>query len=97
MAEEILAIREQNLRFNIRREKEDEIIVSYAKRLKHLREDMMKDEFNRIKDFKEALRYHLGGTKDLVDEYIEEIEGTLTEVASHYPKWLEQRKLSLAN
>ena len=97
MAEEILAIREQNLRSNIRREKEDEIIVSYAKRLKHLREDMMKDEFNRIKDFKEALRYHLGGTKDLVDEYIEEIEGTLTEVASHYPKWLEQRKLSLAN
>ena len=52
---------------------------------------------NRIKDFKEALRYHLGGTKDLVDDYIEEIEGTLTEVASHYPKWLEQRKLSLAN
>lgn len=96
MAEEILAIRNQNLRSDIRREKEDEIIVSYTKRLKHLREDMMKDEFNRINDFKEALRCHLGGTKDLINEYIEEAEGTLLEVASHYPKWLEQRKLSLA-
>ena len=96
MAEELLEVRQQKLRPDVLREKEDDIRLTCSKRLKHLRADMMKDEFTRIQDFKAALKYHIGGSKELIDIYIEEAEGTLIEVMSDYPKWLEQKKLNLA-
>jgi hypothetical protein len=92
MAEEILALRKQNFKPDLLREKEDEIKSSYFKRLKHLNEDMMKDEFGRMEHFKNILRTHKGGTKDDVNEFIETYEGTLHETLVDYPKWLNQRK-----
>ena len=92
MAEEILELRKQNLRKDILREKEDDIKSSYFKRLKHLREDMMKDEFERIEDFKNILRSHKGGNKEQVKEFIENFDGTLHEVLVEYPKWLNSLK-----
>jgi hypothetical protein len=74
-------------------EKEREIRSSYNKRLKNLRDDFQRDEFDRLENLKTSLRKTFGGLKIDVDNFINEFaEGTTDEVIRQYPHWLMRKK-----
>ena len=93
MAEEIAALRNSDKSHPVKQELEREIITSYNKRLKNLRQDFQRDEFDRMKNLKNSLRKTFGGTKADVDDFIEKHAfGTTDEVIRQYPNWLSRLK-----
>jgi hypothetical protein len=93
MAEEIANIRNSDFTFETKQEKEREIRLSYNKRLKNLRNDFQRDEFDRLENLKTSLRKTFGGLKIDVDNFINEFaEGTIDEVIRQYPHWLMREK-----
>lgn len=65
-------------------EKEREIRTIYAKRINKLSEDAMKDEFERLEAFKNDLRTRYGGSREEVDTFVNEFEGSLDECVTFY-------------
>lgn len=93
MAEEIAEIRNSDYTFETKQEKEREIRLSYNRRLKNLRQDFQRDEFDRLEDLKTCLRKTFGGTKVDVDNFINNYaEGTTDEVIRQYFHWLIKEK-----
>ena len=93
MAEEIAALRNSNKTHSVKQELEREIILSYNKRLKNLRQDFQRDEFERMQNLKDSLRKTFGGTKADVDEFIEKRAfGTTDEVIRQYYAWISTAK-----
>jgi hypothetical protein len=93
MAQEIANLRNSSFNFDIKQEKERDIRLSYNKRLKNLRQDFERDEFDRIQNLKDSLRKTFGGLKIDVDNFINEFaKGTTDEVIKQYPYWLIKEK-----
>ena len=93
MAEEIAEIRNSNFTFETKQEKEREVRLSYNRRLKNLRQDFQRDEFDRLEDLKTCLRKTFGGTKSDTDNFINNYaEGTTDEVIRQYSYWLMKEK-----
>jgi len=93
MAEEIAAVRNSSFEFATKQEKERDIITNYNKRLKNLRQDFQRDEFERMQNLKDSLRKTFGGTKAEVDEFIEKKAfGTTDEVIRQYYAWISAVK-----
>jgi hypothetical protein len=93
MAQEIVDIRNSSFTFDTKQEKEREIRLSYNRRLKNLRQDFQRDEFDRLENLKTCLRKTFGGTKADVDKFINEYaEGTTDEVINQYFRWLMKEK-----
>ena len=93
MAEEIATLRNSDKTHSVKQELEREIILSYNKRLKNLRQDFQRDEFDRMQNLKNSLRRTFGGTKTDVDEFIEERAfGTTDEVIRQYYAWMSTAK-----
>lgn len=93
MAEEIAEIRNSDHTFETKQEKEREIRLSYNKRLKNLRNDFQRDENERLQNLKDSLRKTYGGTKVLVEEFINNhATGTTDEVIRQYCHFLIKRE-----
>jgi hypothetical protein len=93
MAEEIAEVRNSDFTFETKQEKERDIRLSYNRRLKNLRNDFQRDEFDRLEDLKTCLRKTFGGTKSDVDKFINHYaEGTTDEVIRQYFHWLMKEK-----
>ena len=85
----LLWIRKQESQHKIARKLSD----IYNKRLKNLRQDFQRDEFERMQNLKDSLRKTFGGTKADVDDFIEKHTfGTTDEVIRQYPNWLGRLK-----
>ena len=94
MAEEIAAIRNSDKSFPVKQELERDVITNYNKRLKNLRQDFQRDEFERMQNLKDSLRKTFGGTKAEVDEFIEKKAfGTTDEVIRQYYAWISTAKV----
>ena len=93
MAEEIAEIRNSDHTFETKQEKERDIRSSYNRRLKNLRNDFQRDENDRLQNLKDSLRKTFGGTKILVEEFINEYAaGTTDEVIRQYCHFLIKRE-----
>lgn len=93
MAEEIAEIRNSDYTFETKQEKERDIRSSYNRRLKNLRTDFQRDENDRLQNLKDSLRKTYGGTKLLVEEFINEYAtGTTDEVIRQYCHFLIKRE-----
>lgn len=93
MAEEIAEIRNSDYTFETKQEKERDIRSNYNKRLKNLRADFQRDENDRLQNLKDSLRKTYGGTKLLVEEFINEYAtGTTDEVIRQYCHFLIKRE-----
>jgi len=92
MMEDILKLRKQHTggRDSLYQLERD-IITSYNRRLKKLYEDAQLDEDARIDDIKKELRRSFGGNKYDTDYFVDEFEGTIEEIFSEYPKWLNNK------
>jgi len=93
MAEEIAEVRNSDFEFATKQEKERDIRLSYNRRLKNLRNDFQRDENDRLQNLKDSLRKTFGGTKLLVEEFINEhAMGTTDEVIRQYCHFLIKRE-----
>lgn len=93
MAEEIATLRNSDKLHPVKQELEREVILSYNKRLKNLRQDFQRDEAERMLNLKDSLRKTFGGTKADVDEFIEKRAfGTTDEVIRQYYAWISTAK-----
>jgi hypothetical protein len=91
MAEEIAQLRNSNSSYDVKQEKEREIRLSYNKRLKNLKADFERDERERMQNLKDSLRKTFGGTKELVEEFINNYAtGTTDEVIRQYRHFLNK-------
>jgi len=96
MAQEIADLRNSSFNFDTKQEKERDIRLSYNKRLKNLRQDFERDEFDRMQNLKDSLRKTFGGTKTDVDEFIEKHAlGTTDEVIRQYCHFLIKKEDNL--
>jgi hypothetical protein len=89
MAEEIAEVRNSDFTFDTKQEKERDIRLSYNRRLKNLRADFQRDEADRLQNLKDSLRKTFGGTKNIVDNFINNhASGSTEEVIRQYSRWL---------
>jgi hypothetical protein len=93
MAEEIAQLRNSSFTFDTKQEKERDIRLNYNRRLKNLRADFQRDEAERLQNLKDSLRKTFGGSKEDVENFINNYATeTTNEVITQYPYWLMREK-----
>lgn len=76
---------------------EDHIIKIARRRIKRLREDAMKDEYNRMESLKKRLKKLYGGEEDFTNKFILNFEGTLEDIILKYPIYIKEYKQNQLN
>jgi len=93
MAQEIADLRNSSFNFDTKQEKEREIRLGYNKRIKNLRTDFERDEFERMTNLKDSLRKTFGGTKADIEDFINNYAAETTdEVIRQYRYWIMRKK-----